>query len=422
MENIQSVKVFESLASMPNEQKSRFLEYISDVMGEQCSETGKISEDMLASWGARWIFVLEHPIGTVIGTGFILRPSDSSKHYTLSGLCYDPSMIQCIESILEAAVKVRNYNFPSHTLVVELAHDNTKMQQAVEKFGFSSESSGSEDLWIRYSARSEVPEASHGVQPMKVESKSPDEGFNCGECEKSFDTDAILQRRSVVHSDDRPHSCNQCDTNDALTEHMVYVHSSENHFESNECHKRFSTDTVFSKHVKSIHPGQRDFECSQCDKLFESRSKLKYHCVTHLDDRPFSCDQCDKRFKTPYHLKYHSVVHSDDRPYTCNQCDKKFKRKYELIGHMVNVHASEKHFECKECHKRFSTPKVRSRHVKAVHPAQCDFECSQCDKRFKSRSTLKQHSVVHSDVRPHSCDQCDKRFKTPYHLKYHSVV
>eukprot|EP01083_Nonionella_stella_P210257 761364_1 len=342
MENIQSVKVFESLASMPNEQKSRFLEYISDVMGEQCSETGKISEDMLASWGARWIFVLEHPIGTVIGTGFILRPSDSSKHYTLSGLCYDPSMIQCIESILEAAVKVRNYNFPSHTLVVELAHDNTKMQQAVEKFGFSSESSGSEDLWIRYSARSEVPEASHGVQPMKVESKSPDEGFNCGECEKSFDTDAILQRRSVVHSDNRQYSCNQCDQkfkiSDALREHMVYVHSNEKHFECNECHKRFPTASVRSKHVKSVHPAQCDFECDQCNKLFKSRSTLKLPSVIHSDGSPYSCDQCDKRFKTRGSCNRHSVVHLDGRPYSCDQCVQRFKTRYLLKQHSL-VHS-----------------------------------------------------------------------------------
>eukprot|EP01083_Nonionella_stella_P210254 761360_1 len=339
MENIQSVKVFESLASMPNEQKSRFLEYISDVMGEQCSETGKISEDMLASWGARWIFVLEHPIGTVIGTGFILRPSDSSKHYTLSGLCYDPSMIQCIESILEAAVKVRNYNFPSHTLVVELAHDNTKMQQAVEKFGFSSESSGSEDLWIRYSARSEVPEASHGVQPMKVESKSPDESFNCGECRKSFETDAILQSHCLVHSDDRQYSCNQCDAKfkiyDALKEHMVYTHSNESHFECNTCHKQFPTDTVLSKHVKAVHPVQRNFECNQCDKRFKTRSSLKIHSVIHSENRPYSGDQCGQRFKTQWNLAQHGVVHSDNRPYSCDQCDKRFKTPYHLKYHSV---------------------------------------------------------------------------------------
>eukprot|EP01083_Nonionella_stella_P038479 104707_1 len=401
MENIQSVKVFESVASMPIDQKSRFLEFISDVMGEQCSETGKISEDMLDGWGVRWIFVLEHPIRTVMGTGFILRPSDSSKHYTLSGLCYDPSMIHCIESILEAAVKVRNYNFPSHTLVVELAHDNTKMQQAVEKFGFSSESSGSEDVWIRYSVPSEVPEASHGVQPMKVESKSPDEGFNCGECRKSFETDAILQSHCLVHSDDRQYSCNQCDAkfkiSDALKEHMVYTHSNESHFECNTCHKQFPTDTVLSKHVKAVHPAQCDFECSQCDKRFKTRSELKRHSVVHSDNRPYSCDQCDKRFITPYHLKVHRVVHSDDRQYSCDQCAKKFKRKDELKMHKLYVHTSEKTFECNECHKWFSTASVRSKHVKAVHPAQCDFECSQCDKRFKTRSELKRHSVVHSD-------------------------
>eukprot|EP01083_Nonionella_stella_P005534 15979_1 len=100
MENFYSAEVFESVGSMQTDQKFRFLAYISAAMGAQCSETGNITEDMLESWGTQWIFVFERPAGTVIGTGFILRPSDACNDYILSGLCYDPEMIQIAESIL----------------------------------------------------------------------------------------------------------------------------------------------------------------------------------------------------------------------------------------------------------------------------------------------------------------------------------
>eukprot|EP01083_Nonionella_stella_P117805 351445_1 len=116
--NVQPVEVFGSLCSMQTDQKRRFLAYISAAMGAQCSETGKITEDMLESWGAQWVFVFEHPAGTVIGTGFILRPSDACNDYILSGLCYDPELIQIAESILTAAVKVRDSHFPSRNLVI----------------------------------------------------------------------------------------------------------------------------------------------------------------------------------------------------------------------------------------------------------------------------------------------------------------
>eukprot|EP01083_Nonionella_stella_P149726 475939_1 len=103
METFESVEVFDSVALIETDKKSRFLAYINASIGTQCSETGRITEATLDIWGAQWFLVLEHPSGTVIGTGFILRPSDTSNDYILSGLCYDPERLPIAESIMATA-------------------------------------------------------------------------------------------------------------------------------------------------------------------------------------------------------------------------------------------------------------------------------------------------------------------------------
>eukprot|EP01083_Nonionella_stella_P147481 465414_1 len=394
MANVQSASVFESLPSMPSGQKYRFLAYISASMGAQCSENEMITEDMLRSWGVRWVFLIEHPIGTVVGTGFILRPSGTSTDFVLSGLCYDTGMLQSAHRILEAAVKIRTDHFPSHNLVMDLARDNTEIQSVAEKFEFSPESSGSQDVWIRYCLQFEAePQISRELPPIEPELKHTDGDFSCGQCSNMFETNKSLQQHSVVHSDDRQYSCNHCDTKfktkGGLKRHIQYAHTREKNFECNECQKRFVTTTLLSKHVKSVHPAQRNFECNQCGKRFKTRNTLKLHNLVHSETRPYSCNKCDKKFKTQSNLTQHGLVHLDSRPYSCDLCDKRFKTRTALKPHS------------------------------AMHSENRPYSCDQCDQRFKTRTALKLHSVVHSDNHTYSCNQCDTKFKRNSGLKSH---
>ena len=50
------------------------------------------------------------------------------------------------------------------------------------------------------------------------------------------------------------------------------------------------------------------------------------------------------------------------------------------------------------------------------------FKCQKCEKVFKSRPSLKQHSIVHTNVRPFECQECGKRFSTKGILNNHRGV
>eukprot|EP01083_Nonionella_stella_P219941 787365_1 len=214
----QPVQIFKSVAAMPPDRKRGLLEYLSSAMGTQCSESGKITENMLVTWGVRWVFLLENPAGKIIGTGFLLPQTPTSKDYILSGICYQPGMIQCSERIVEAAVKLRNDQCPSRDLVVDLAHGDVDMQRVVGKFGFSCGASGSEDVWIRYILPSGVAQVSSErnlikehfkcqLTPIKVfqESSEPSQSST------DFDTDPIEMSDLIRESED-----DQSDLNESL--------------------------------------------------------------------------------------------------------------------------------------------------------------------------------------------------------------
>ncbi|XP_021953476.1 zinc finger protein 652 [Folsomia candida] len=104
--------------------------------------------------------------------------------------------------------------------------------------------------------------------------------------------------------------------------------------------------------------------------------------------------------------------------------------------------------ECPICRKVFSRLGMKS-HIKRRHePQGLKFPCSQCPSRFHSKSSLKTHSVTHSDSksficqicgwafhqhtnlishmkthseeRPLKCDQCEATFKFSQSLKLHT--
>ncbi|XP_053960086.1 zinc finger protein weckle-like [Anastrepha ludens] len=46
-------------------------------------------------------------------------------------------------------------------------------------------------------------------------------------------------------------------------------------------------------------------------------------------------------------------------------------------------------------------------------------KCDYCGRLFKRANTLKNHLIVHTDLRPYSCDFCDKRFSTGPSCRFH---
>ena len=152
--------------------------------------------------------------------------------------------------------------------------------------------------------------------------------FICSLCQKSFGTNASLQKHRIVHNEESKYDSFQSDKQvikqfvDPKTHHIS--HTGEKHFKCSLCQKSFSLSVQLNKHMV-VHTGAKEYYCSYCDMAFLRNGDLKRHKVTHNKNRDFNCSYCGKLFTQSHHLKRHIVTHTGVRGYECLQCYKSCK-------------------------------------------------------------------------------------------------
>ncbi|CAH0394906.1 unnamed protein product [Bemisia tabaci] len=130
--------------------------------------------------------------------------------------------------------------------------------------------------------------------------------------------------------------------------------------------------------------------------------------------------------------------------YMCYKCGLEFEEKSDFVAHWLehvrgNVEKSSKKkkksgpFKCKICKTKFSKKSTLKKHLREDchlsteapnEPPKAQgqsklFSCSFCDYVTSDQSNLRQHLVVHSDLRPFKCDLCPLAFKLNSDLKKH---
>ncbi|GBO12599.1 Zinc finger protein 266 [Araneus ventricosus] len=158
----------------------------------------------------------------------------------------------------------------------------------------------------------------------------------------------------------------------------------------------------------------------------------------------YKCGECFEEFSYEWKLKEHLVVHWEVKPFECEHCDLAFKREKNLTSHMKKYHESEmeayfskqeskKEFECRICRKGFTNESelyihmqnpCEPKHGKLNLSKPNQYKCGECFEEFSHDWKLKEHLVVHWEVKPFECEHCDLAFKLDKYLishlkKYH---
>ena len=66
-------------------------------------------------------------------------------------------------------------------------------------------------------------------------------------------------------------------------------------YPSEQCYKTFPEASQLKIH-KIIHSGEKPLTCNQCSKSFSQVGHLKKHMRTHSGEKAFACKQCLKSF------------------------------------------------------------------------------------------------------------------------------
>lgn len=202
-------------------------------------------------------------------------------------------------------------------------------------------------------------------------------------------------------------------------------------FGENTTEDRSDRETA-SQHSENIdedreEDDENEIKCPVCDKPFQEIDVLDNHLVAchRYPSEQHRCENCTTGYAwRPLLVRHRAIVHGDLRKYLCENCPKiddsqVFTDPSNLQRHIRSHHVGARSHACTECGKTFATSSGLKQHTH-IHSSVKPFQCEVCQKAYTQFSNLCRHKRMHAVCRTQSkCGKCGQTFNTSTLLTKH---
>ncbi|KAJ6646785.1 Zinc finger protein [Pseudolycoriella hygida] len=195
-----------------------------------------------------------------------------------------------------------------------------------------------------------------------------------------------------------------CHQHNDLTEYEETTAFTEEQFPCEFCAQRFYIKSNLEAHTRSVHSSQRRLQCSQCPAIFTTPMYYIAHQLEHKRVGPIITERDDNVLLANLdalvdeQVIYHEQEY-DQRTFSCALCNLTFDYHSEVRGH------------------------IRQKHIYSMFPLPLEPKkeciCDMCGMTLKSKSALKNHLRIHTNIKPHACSICGKTFRLNSDRKIH---
>ncbi|KAF5277820.1 hypothetical protein FQA39_LY18429 [Lamprigera yunnana] len=248
------------------------------------------------------------------------------------------------------------------------------------------------------------------------ETHDGDPVFQCDKCSEIF----TLRKELVQHDKNHQTSCKFCGKLVLKSSMNLHLVKHTDKFRCSRCGGRFNSNAALSQHIITVHTAIKDHICEICGKRFSSQTAMRVHMKSHSDERMYPCKLCTYAGRTASAIYVHMSTHANDLC-VCEFCSKTFKSTRNLNDHLRRVHSKEKKYQCSYCDKKFVDKYVLRIHVRC-HTGVRPYQCTVCEKSFIRSDGLKEHMIVHGERVTQECKNCRKKFASKRGFARHNCV
>ncbi|XP_078078130.1 uncharacterized protein LOC144499703 [Mustelus asterias] len=193
--------------------------------------------------------------------------------------------------------------------------------------------------------------AEHVVAHQQDSASSKDNILSCHECGKTFEEQDLYQKHKLLHSVEKP-----------LT-----------------CEPPLDDVAALNADMEKNHAEQKTFDCDSCNAKYQSKDDLQHHLNIHkpnVEGKTFNCEICSNKFEKQIDLRDHLKAHKQNISKTnqSNMTDNKMLYKciycpystylfVNYIGHVRIAHTKNFPIHCSFCGDGFQLPAELKKHT-----------------------------------------------------------